>query len=478
MSTLRLSRTAAFHTATLLLVGIYLLFVSAIGYYVREFGGDWGHALQIALLFVGGALLLVLLLSGSVRARLRVFIGKHFFRYRYDYRTEWLRFTSMLSAGGAPQQVGPQVVRGLADMVESLGGALWSKRLGSSDFIQIACWNMQRTNEREAPDSPLSTFLRSKKWIVEVDECRTHPQRYGGLELPDWLSSVRAAWLIVPLPVDDDLIGFVVLAQARTPIQVNWEVRDLLKTAARQAAGFLAQMNATEALLESRKFDAFNRMSAFVVHDLKNIVTQLSLLMKNAKRLHANPEFQQDMLATVENSLDKMRQLILQLREGEAPAGPASGVDLAPILTRLRAVADERGRRVDLDVVDKVATRGHADRIERVLGHILQNAIDATSDDDKVWLSLQRSSGQAKIIVGDSGRGMSQEFIHTQLFKPFHTTKPGGMGIGAYESYQYTKELGGSLEVDSEVGHGTVVTIRLPLFDAQRISDLPLVGAK
>jgi signal transduction histidine kinase len=130
--------------------------------------------------------------------------------------------------------------------------------------------------------------------------------------------------------VGNDMIGFVVLASARANIDVNWEVNDLLKTAGRQAASFLSQMQATEALLEVRKFDAFNRMSAFVVHDLKNIVTQLSLMLKNAKRLHANPEFQQDMLMTVENSLDRMRQLMLQLREGATPPGTVVGVDLQP----------------------------------------------------------------------------------------------------------------------------------------------------
>ena len=139
-----------------------------------------------------------------------------------------------------------------------------------------------------------------------------------------------------PACVGSDLIGFVVLASARTRIDVNWEVNDLLKTAARQAASFLAQMQATEALLEARKFDAFNRMSAFVVHDLKNIVTQLSLMLKNAKRHRDNPEFQQDMLMTVENSLEKMRQLMLQLREGDDAAGMAFGVDLAPVVAAHR----------------------------------------------------------------------------------------------------------------------------------------------
>ena len=234
----------------------------------------------------------------------------------------------------------------------------------------------------------------------------------------------------------------------------------------------LAQMQATEALLEVRKFDAFNRMSAFVVHDLKNIVTQLSLMMKNAKRLSANPEFQQDMLITVENSLDRMRQLMLQLREGATPPGKAFGVSLDDIVKRIAAVALSRDRVLEVDVKEPVLTRGHDERLERIIGHVVQNAFDATDASGRVWLTLERASGQAQIVVGDTGHGMTQEFIENRLFKPFQTTKQAGMGIGAYESFQYVQELGGRIDVESQLNEVTTVTIRLPLFETRNESDL------
>ena len=296
--------------------------------------------------------------------------------------------------------------------------------------------------------------------------------------MPVWLQEIEQAWLIVPLNVGDDLIGFVVLARARTRLEVNWEVNDLLKTAGRQAASFLAQMQATEALLEVRKFDAFNRMSAFVVHDLKNIVTQLSLMMKNAQRHSQNPEFQKDMLLTVENSLDRMRQLMLQLREGATPPGTAVGVNLCEIVSRIEATAAGRGRTLEVDIVHKIGTRGHEERLERVIGHVVQNAFDATAASGRVRLSLGRQGGQARIEVADTGQGMSREFIRDRLFKPFQTTKQAGMGIGAYESFQYVQELGGKIEVDSELSKGTKVTILLPLFELQTESDLHMLEAQ
>jgi putative PEP-CTERM system histidine kinase len=471
---MQVSRRLAFYSASLLLAGGYLLFMSAVGYYVRFFGGDWGRALQLSLAFATVLGLTLFAFSGSLRARLRVFLNKHFFRYRYDYREEWLRFTAMLSTKIAPQEVGQLVVRGLANMVECPAGSLWTKAPGEAAFRQSARWNLPVVDDREPDDSAFARFLREPGWVIDVDEFRDSPRRYGDLALPLWLLGSPNLWLVVPLVVGDELLGFAVLARPRTPIKVDWEVRDLLKTASRQAAGFLAQMQATEALLEARKFDAFNRMSAFVVHDLKNIVTQLSLMLKNAERLHDNAEFQQDMLLTVESSLEKMRRLMLQLREGATPPGGAHGVELAPIVGRLQAMAKSRGRSIEAEVADRLATRGHEERLERVLGHFVHNALDATPPDGRVWVKAGRHSGQVKVEIGDTGAGMTEEFVQTRLFRPFNTTKHNGMGIGTYEGFQYIRELGGTIAVDSAPGRGTVVTVLMPVFEAQRASDLQM----
>lgn len=465
---LRVSKSAAFYSASLVLVGAYLLLVAAAGYYVRYFGGSWGGALQVALLTVALLLLSALLLSGAQRARLRVFLGKHFFRYRYDYRVEWLRFTAMLSSRATPQEVGGLVVRGLADMAESPAGALWFKVSADEGYTQAAAWNLARSTQAEPLDSVLCRFMREREWIVDLRSVRTgRSGRDEAQSVPPWLGQLPSAWLVIPLLAGPEMLGFVVLAEPRAPMELNWEVRDLLKTAARQAAAFLAQIHAAEALVEARKFEAFNRMSAFVVHDLKNIVTQLSLMLKNAERHRDNPEFQQDMLVTVGSSLERMKQLMVQLREGGRPSGATLGVELAPIVQRLQAGAAQRGRSLDIDIRDRVATRGQEQRLERVIGHVVQNALDATSESGNVWLRLSQDAGQALLVVGDSGVGMSDEFVRTQLYRPFVTTKASGMGIGSYESLQYLRELGGNIAVDSEVGRGTLVTLSMPLFHSQ-----------
>jgi putative PEP-CTERM system histidine kinase len=395
-----------------------------------------------------------------------VIVSKHFFSYRYDYREEWLRFTQALSSRGGQHELGQDVIKGLADMLESPAGSLWLRDAPGRHFAQAARWNIPPDAGTEPADSEFMRFLRDTGWVVNLEEFRSSPERYRELRLPLWLSELPNAWLIIPLTNGGELIGFVILATARTRVDVNWEVNDLLKTAARQAATFLGQMQATEALLEARKFDAFNRMSAFVVHDLKNIVAQLSLMLKNAERHRENPEFQKDMLMTVEHSVERMKQLMMQLREGTTPVDAPLGVDLAAVIGRIQRAKSSQQPAPEVRLEEKVAARGHEDRLERVIGHLVQNAIDATDKDGRVWIRLAKQDGLALVEVGDTGHGMTPEFVRERLFKPFQTTKATGMGIGAYESFHYVQELGGRVQVDSTPNVGTHVRLLLPRFES------------
>jgi putative PEP-CTERM system histidine kinase len=474
-----ISHRAVFYSAALLLIGTYLLFIAAVGYYVRYAGGDWGRALQQGLAVASVIVLALLIASASLRARVRVFIGKHFFSYRYDYREEWLAFTDLLGSANNPQQTGEHAIRALANIVECPAGSLWLREPGGAHFRQTARWNAHSCAETVPEDAPLVGFLKDSGWVIDLGEYRRDPRQYQSTPLPPWLVDDPHYWALIPMPLPGGgLLGWIALAPARTAIELDWETRDLLKAASRQAASYLAQMQATEALLEARKFDAFNRMSAFVVHDLKNIVAQLSLMTKNAQRLRDNPEFQDDMLLTVDSSLEKMRRLMLQLREGATPPDGSRGVELTPIAQRLQQLARSVGRSLQVQIDAPLATRGHEERLERVLGHLVQNSLDATTPQGRVWLSVGRFSGQVRVEVGDEGCGMTEDFIRERLFRPFSSTKQSGMGIGSYESAQYIREIGGAIDVRSTPGKGTVMTVLLPLFDVRRGSDLQAPAAR
>lgn len=455
------SRRVVFHSAALFGAGAYLLVMAAAGYYIRLFGGNWGGVLQVAFLFGAAVVLLAVLFSGALRARLKVFLSKHFFNYKYDYREEWLRFTHTLSAGEPGLKLRQRSLQAVAELVDSPAAALWVEEGGV--FRQAAQWNLPALSEIEDEHCSLCRFLAERQWVVNLKEYAKDPDIYGELRLPAWMSSLPRAWLITPLMLHEQLMGFIVLAESRSPREFNWEDSDLLKTAGRQVAVYLAQIQASEALVQARQFESFNRLSTYVVHDLKNIVAQLTLLLANAQKHKHNPAFQEDMLATVDNAAQRMTRLLAQLRTGYQTAQQASGVDLIPLLERLM---QEKSRfrpapqlRAPSQPVWVIADK---ERLSRVLGHLVQNAIEATPDTGAVEIVLETQGEQARITVQDNGRGMDEEFIRDKLFRPFETTKATGMGIGAYECREYVRELRGEISVASQLDQGTTFTVSLP----------------
>ncbi len=464
----QVSRHVVFHTATLAGATACLFAAAVLGHGLRLIGGPWGGITQAILVFAAATAIATLLASGGARARLRVTLAKHFFTFRYDYRSEWLRLTELLSQPG-PEDAGAgdvahRALAGLASLVESPSGALW---IGTDDGRYV-CTARLAIPERPVlgRDDPVVRLVESRDWTVDVQEWREHPERHAAGPMPGWLGDDPDAWLVVPLTANARTVGFVQLQRPRAPFVVDWEVRDVLKTAGRQAASYLALGQAVEKLVQAQQFDSFNRMSAFVVHDLKNLVSQLTLLLRNVPRHRDNPEFQSDMIGTVENVVDRMQALLLQLRVGARPIEPPSPVPLgaavrSAVSTR-RALVPTPSVVLDAEL-ERMPVVAHRDRLERVIGHLLQNAADAAGAGGSVRVSARRDGPTAIVEISDNGPGMSRTFIETRLFKPFASTKEHGMGIGAFESREYLREIGGTLGVRSAEGSGTTFEIRLPL---------------
>jgi putative PEP-CTERM system histidine kinase len=205
-------------------------------------------------------------------------------------------------------------------------------------------------------------------------------------------------------------------------------------------------------------------MAAFVVHDLKNLAAQLSLLLKNAERHRHNPRFQEDMLGTVRHVEERMNKLLAQLSTGSRGEENLRPIQLAKLVERV--VAAKKAERADIAVHAgdaAVATIGYEQRFERVLGHLVQNAIDATQPSGEVRVRVGAEGENAVVEVSDSGCGMSEAFVRERLFRPFQTTKGNGMGIGAFEVAQYAKDMGGRIEVHSRPGAGTRFKLMFPL---------------
>lgn len=472
------SRKVVFHTVTLLGAGLYLIAMSLAGIYIRDFGGSWGTAIQTAFLFFAALLLLAMLFSGQVRSRIKVFLNKHFFSYSYDYRDEWLKLSATLTAKSQGRDTRENAIKALADIVESPGGMLFT-RSDAGRYTYSAHWNMDESDiDNIAREHPVMHFMEEKNWIVDLTNLAELTQKEIDAELPEWLMSMSRAWLLLPLLQGDTMIGFVVLARPRAPKPLDWESRDLLKAVALQIASHIALLKTSEELMNARQFEAFNRLSSYVVHDLKNVTAQLSLIVTNAKRFRNNPDFVKDAFATVENAVSKINRMLAQLRKGEGRNENKDVVDVAGVLAdvveickAVEPVPELKNSTCQCEVITD------RDRLLNVLAHIVRNAQEATSERGSVVISVQCNDDDVVVDITDDGCGMDERFLRERLFKPFDTTKGNaGMGIGVYECREFIWSQGGDVTVRSNPGEGTRFCISLPKFSAAQGDDATAAG--
>jgi len=456
---LYISRHVAFHSVTLLAAGIYLIAMALAGYFIRYLGGSWGGVLQITFLFASGLLLIALLFSGQIRARTRVWLSKNFFSYKYDYRTEWLQFTQTLVEGDS--NVPENITRAIANLAKSPAGLLWSKNQdGRFDFA--INWGTGDIGT-DGDLSKLPDWLQQSEWIIDLQEWRQSPDLYENLELPEFIMDIPRARLIIPLMLGERLQGILLLRESDLQPELNWEDRDLLKLAGRQAASHLAQYQANQALVESRQFDAFNRLSAYVIHDLKNILAQQSLIVSNAEKHRDNPAFIDDMIDTVRNSVERMTRLMDQMRSGSRDKGRQQ-VALCALLNEAVSNRQQAQPTPTLKPCDdELLVEADREHLTTVFTHIIQNAQEATTKKGRVHVSLQHEANHAVVEIVDDGIGMDEDFLRNRLFKPFDSTKGlTGMGIGAFESREFVRNLGGDIRVTSTPGKGSLFRIVLP----------------
>ena len=462
----QLSRSAVFHAGTLIFAGGYLLFLALGGYYVRVLGGDWGEALQVLFFTISLVFLATLLLSRRIRAKLMVLISQNFFDYKYDYREEWLKMTRELADLSDDPPLPQRVIRMLASLVESNAGAIWL--IGEQDaYILKDAVNLSTPKYTMIDgDSELVRFFHEREWIVDLHEYKADPVSYNLLEIPDAIAKTPDGWLIIPLYLGNELYGMALVGDPYARVELNWENFDLIKVVARQTTNLLAQADAQNRLSRAMQFEAVSKASAFMVHDLKTVIAQLSLLVKNAPKHRNNPAFIDDMINTTEHAVRKMSNLVDHIRKpANEEDSEITPINLSQLVEDLVANHQHRMPIPRLEGPNKdVMVKADSEQLRNVLGHLIQNAQDATPPDGDIGLNLKIAKGNVVLFIQDTGSGMTEDFINGQLFKPFASTKGlTGMGIGAYQAREYIQRLGGNIDVTSEPGIGSCFSVRIPL---------------
>jgi putative PEP-CTERM system histidine kinase len=467
----RPSRAVTFQTLSLLVIGVYLVMMVLVTRSLALLGGDIARTSQIVFFTIALAAAMIWLPSQRVRGWIRVMTAKHLFQHRYDYREEWLRFTRTISAGPASSASFHQrAIKAVADITESPGGLLLTPN-EEAQLELTSRWNWPTIEvPAEAGDYALSGLLERESHILDLDEVRDEVDHYGELDhVPHWLRQAEDAWALVPLIHFDRLVGAIVLARPRIHRKLDWEDFDLLRVVGQQLASYLAEQAGQQALMDASRFDEFNRRMAFVMHDIKNLASQLSLLSGNAEKHADNPEFRADMLVTLRNSSNKLNALLARLgRYGAGQSSSLREIDLAGLATRLK----DRYKGVHPVIIASASeTRVLADpeSLEQALVHVVQNAVDASESEAPVMLNVGGDGAMGRLEIVDGGVGMSPEFVRTGLFKPFVSSKDGGFGIGAFEAREMIKAMGGRLSVESREGVGTRFAVSLPVAEAARL---------
>lgn len=468
-----------YSSVSLTLAGAFLLSMAVLSKLLPVLTPEWKRVVSLAFYLLAGGGGLLLTLSPRANRGVKRFIDRNFYANRYDYRREWERVSSAIVPAARPEDVCRQI--------ESLVCAVF-------DAERVAIY-LRDDRSRRGPGVPspfrrvhgptaLPTVIEAyNPLVVELDATRV-PVQFKDLahdldliplavENRAILTAMSAA-VCAPLATGDQVIGLLWLAEKRSDEDYSHEDLEFLAAMARQLAAALWFARLAEQLAETRQLESLHRLSTFVLHDIKNQVSGLSLVVENARRHLGNPDFQRDALAVVERTVQNLRELMNQV------AGMSRPNQVQPSPVVVRELVDEaatasgllpgesNGIRFRVECRARHAVMIDRQLIGRVLVNLLTNAreslpgagfIEVVAD---VEPGEQDGAGVLSLEVRDSGRGMSEEFIRTALFRPFATTKPTGLGVGLAQCRSIVEAHGGAIGVESRPGAGTTFTVRLP----------------
>lgn len=455
------SRGVVFYSSMLMIAGLYLLLMAVAGYLINYLGGEWGQFVSFGFFILGSIVLAVLLMTEAVRRQVKVFISKNFFANKYEYREEWLELIGKIETASAENYYQMSLAI-MMSKVGATGGAIL-KANGKHKFTSQYLCGLDWNSSFEKDLVLLEHFTKNKGWIIDINEYSQDPLSYPSLFIHTNSWRALGINILVPIFIGKAFYGFFILANSNEHKKLNWEDRDLLFAIAKQLGNFISLNEANDKLAESKQFDAFNQMSAFLVHDLKNIQAQLDLITANAIQHRNNPEFVDDVFDTVESATARLAKVLRQLRNKQIAQSASKRVDLGDIIKKVIAQRNVTNPEVVLSATEQCLATIDDERFFSVMNHLIQNAQEASAADGQVKVSIMTKQKNIEIIVSDNGCGMSENFIKTRLFKPFDTTKGNaGMGIGVFEARQFFERVAGNLMVESTEGQGTKMIISLP----------------
>jgi putative PEP-CTERM system histidine kinase len=465
-----LSRTVVHNSLAVLLVGGYLFTVGALTKVLPYFGWDATLPLETFVVFMALVALTVVLLSEQVRQKLKQLISRHFYRTRYDYRQTWTTFTERTTSVIDVQELCAVAVKMVSETFGVPAVTIWlldedvPEVLSVGGSTVLSHTDRDMLEERQATGVDFVQFMRERRLPVDLD--RTSDSQVQALQATyaDYFRKTQSRYC-VSLIAGQQLLGVMTLNSRLTQDPFSLEDLELLKTLADQAAASLLSLRLSQRLLKAKEMEAFQTLSAFFVHDLKNLAAKLSLLLQNVPLYYDNPAFREDMLRVISRSVAKMNAMCSRV------SLLTKKLDLHPIMADLNEFV--RYTLTDLQALVKVPLLQELrpvpkllidpEHLQKVVINLLLNANDAVDEQGEIHITTATLDGWAVLSVWDNGCGISQAFMERSLFHPFQTTKSQGLGIGLFHSKMIVEAHHGRIEVESEEGKGSTFTVFLPM---------------
>ncbi len=457
------SQQALLGSVSFILIGLYLIAVGVIGEWLRRVGHSLGGGLSVIVVF--GALigLVIAVFSKTLRAEIRSFLSRNFYRSKYDYRAQWLQVTDAFK----------QVVN-----EESIMDCLLDLLIRAFSTTSIAIWTFSEAERR---------FYQVRPAITDKDSLPidlTHPvivellkkdepvmlkgemigQKSESNATDDPLARSGAV-LCFPIRTEGRLSAFVVLGHQPHGESYGTDDYDLFRGISHHVGALLSSTRWAEERQASAELEALHRFSVFCLHDLKNLAARLSLVAQNAQHHGQDPAFQQSAMRTVTDTAQKMTALLskLSLASVKSPcAGAPESVGLLALVEEIVAPIKENGMvRFHIaggEVQPLMAVR---DQIQQVLLNVILNAKQAIDQEGDISITIEQLNDTVIVTVEDTGCGIPSD-MRERLFRPSQSSRPGGLGIGLYQCKQIVEAHQGTIQIRSRVGEGTQVRIELP----------------
>ena len=459
-----ISQQALLGSITFIIIGVYLLAVGAVGEWLRRTNQPLGVGLSIVVVFGALVGLAIAAFSKTIRAEIRHFITRNFYRSKYDYRAKWLEVSEAFQEASTKDVIMDRLLDLLIKTFPTTSISIWSFREADRRFSRIR----SMTAEQELTPLDLShpvivQLLKNDKQVL-VDEVLAKKKDRAGSSSNPLASS--GAVLCFPIRAQGNLTAFVALGKPLHGEAYGTDDCDLLSGISHHVGALLSHANLAGERQASAELEALHRFSVFCLHDLKNLAARLSLIAQNAENHGRDPAFQESAMRTVSDTAKKITGLVskLSLRSIKpTAAGAPELVEISTLVEEVVAPMKEEGMvRFHVSGGPVQPILGVRDQLHQVLLNVVLNARQAIGQNGGISIAIEQLNGSVVVTVDDTGSGIPPNMLES-LFRPSQSSRPGGLGVGLYQCKQIVEANGGTIQIRSEVGKGTQVRIELPL---------------